>query len=151
MTQMAPPLPATAAPKPVVGVGIVIVRPGPVEPEVLLIRRGKPPSAGKWNIPGGHLEFGETVRAAAIREAFEETNLRIVNPRLIDVVDIVSPRSDGTGAHWTLVDFRADWQGDTATAGSDAAAVAWVALSALSSYCLWDETLRIIRAGAAMP
>jgi len=54
-------------------------------------------------------------------------------------------------SHWTLIDFRADWAGGNAVAGSDAADVRWVAMDDLDSYGLWDETLRVIRAGAAMP
>ena len=39
---------------------------------VLLIQRAKPP-IGIWSLPGGHVEFGETAHAAAMRELLEET------------------------------------------------------------------------------
>ena len=54
---------------PLVGVGAIIVDQG----RVLLVKRGYPPLAGEWSIPGGVLELGETLREAAIREAKEET------------------------------------------------------------------------------
>jgi len=133
--------------KPTVGVGIVIVR----GCDVLLIKRGRPPGMGKWNIPGGRQEAGETVRETAVREALEETGLHVTNLRLIDVVDIV--HRDDTGAitaHWTLVDFRADAPTGEAVAGDDAAAVEWVKVSDLASYELWPETDRIVRAAAEM-
>ena len=137
--------------KPVVGVGIVILRPGETGQEVLLIRRGQPPREGEWSIPGGRQELGETVRETAIREALEETGLRISTPRLIDVVDAFGRHQDGRlRTQWTLVDFMAAWSGGEAVAGGDAAAVQWVPLADLAAYSMWDETVRIIRAGAAL-
>ncbi|TAL04555.1 MAG: NUDIX domain-containing protein [Rhodospirillaceae bacterium] len=137
--------------KPEVGVGIVILRSNHGCPEVLLIRRGQPPRKGKWSIPGGRQELGETVREAAIREAREETSVEISDLRLIDVVDLVTRGADGTvETHWALVDFRAKWTGGEAIAGSDAADTRWVPLSDLDSYDLWGETLRVIRVGAEM-
>jgi ADP-ribose pyrophosphatase YjhB (NUDIX family) len=147
------PVSTASPPKPVIGVGIVIIRPGPQGPEVLLIQRGQPPGVGYWSIPGGRQEFGETVRETAIREALEETGLHVSNPRLIDVVDAATSRPDENGAlhHWTLIEFRVDYLGGEAVAGDDAAAVKWVPLSDLPDLGLWDETVRIIMAGAAMP
>ncbi|MBA2553039.1 MAG: NUDIX domain-containing protein, partial [Geodermatophilaceae bacterium] len=42
---------------------------------LLLIRRGQPPHAGSWSLPGGRIEAGETPRQAVVREAAEETGL----------------------------------------------------------------------------
>ena len=49
---------------PLVGVGAIIIDDG----RVLLVKRGHPPLAGEWSIPGGALEVGETVREGAVRE-----------------------------------------------------------------------------------
>ncbi|MCY3829557.1 MAG: NUDIX domain-containing protein, partial [Rhodospirillaceae bacterium] len=46
--------------RPVVGVGVVVWKDG----QVLLIRRGKSPMRGRWSLPGGRQELGETVREA---------------------------------------------------------------------------------------
>jgi ADP-ribose pyrophosphatase YjhB (NUDIX family) len=136
----------------VVGVGLVILRAGAAEPEVLLIRRGQPPRQGEWSIPGGRQELGETVRETAVREALEETGIAVGNLRLIDVVDAFGRHPDGSlRTQWVLVDFRADCTGGEAVAGGDAAAVAWVPLSDLDRYGLWHETVRVIRDGAALP
>jgi 8-oxo-dGTP diphosphatase len=43
--------------------------------EVLLIRRGTPPRLGEWSLPGGRIEWGEPVKAAALRELREETGV----------------------------------------------------------------------------
>jgi len=54
--------------------------------EVLLIRRKNPPFQGHWALPGGFIETGqETVEECAVREAHEETNLRIEIDRLLGV------------------------------------------------------------------
>ncbi len=143
---------ALSAPRrPAIGVGIVILRPRGESREVVLIRRGNPPRQGGWSIPGGHQELGETVRAAATREAMEETGLTITNLKLVDVVDAIYPGADGSVAdHWTLIDFRADWAGGELTAGGDALEARWVPLSEVDRYKLWNETAEIIAAAARM-
>lgn len=136
----------------IVGAGVVILKRGETGLEVLLIRRGKPPRMGDWSIPGGRLELGETVREAAAREIREETNLTVADLELIDVVDTFQKDTAGNVvAHWTLVDFRAWWGGDTPRAGSDAAEVRWVPIGELGSYNLWHETSRIIVEAVHLP
>lgn len=65
--------------KPSVGVGVVILRhlKSNENPEVLLIRRGKPPSKGLVSFPGGKQELGETIIECAIRESMEETGAKL--------------------------------------------------------------------------
>ena len=58
---------------PLVGVGVLVVRDG----QVLLGQRKGSHGAGTWALPGGHLEFGETVAQCALREVLEETGLDI--------------------------------------------------------------------------
>lgn len=58
---------------PIVGVGVLVLRDG----RVLLGRRLGAHGAGTWALPGGHLEFGETVEACAARELAEETGLAL--------------------------------------------------------------------------
>jgi 8-oxo-dGTP diphosphatase len=52
---------------------------------LLLVRESKPENRDKWNLPGGHLEFGETLTAGATREAREETNLAVTLDGLLGV------------------------------------------------------------------
>ncbi len=64
--------------EPRIGVGVIIVRDG----EVLLgLRRGAH-GAGCWQFPGGHLRAGEGIEQCAVREAWEETGLKLRNLRL---------------------------------------------------------------------
>lgn len=58
---------------PRVGVGVIVTR----GHRVLLIRRINAHGAGTWSTPGGHLDYGETPEACAIREVEEETGVRI--------------------------------------------------------------------------
>lgn len=130
---------------PVVGVGVVVWKQG----QVLLIRRGKPPMKGRWSLPGGRQELGETTRETAHREILEETGLTIKLGNLLDVIDTV--RRDDAGTiqyHFTLVDFDADWQAGEALASSDAEAATWADPAKLERYDLWEETVRIIALSA---
>lgn len=129
------------AERPVVGVGVVVWRDG----RVLLIRRGKSPMRGRWSLPGGRQELGETVREAAVREVREETGLEIRLGALLDVVDTM--RRDESGAvtlHYTLIDFDADWIAGEPQAASDAEQAEWADAESLAPYNLWSETLRIV-------
>jgi ADP-ribose pyrophosphatase YjhB (NUDIX family) len=132
--------------RPLVGVGVVVIKGG----RVLLIRRGKPPRAGAWSLPGGRQRLGETVREAARRELREETGIEAVVTELLDVVDSITRDDGGTIAyHYTLVDFLAEWRAGEARAGGDAAEAVWAGIDDLARYDLWDETQRLIRLGLA--
>ncbi|MEL0105922.1 MAG: NUDIX hydrolase [Rhodospirillaceae bacterium] len=127
--------------QPIVGVGIVIWR----DSRVLLIRRGKPPRAGQWSLPGGAQELGETVFEAARREAKEETGLDIEVLGLLDVVDSIRKEDDGrVKQHYTLVDVYAAAPVGKAIAGDDAQDAAWFDIDKIESLGLWSETERII-------
>ncbi|NIA24637.1 MAG: NUDIX domain-containing protein [Gammaproteobacteria bacterium] len=108
---------------PIPGVGVVIIRDG----ELLLIRRGRGANKGLWAVPGGKVRFGETLEAAAIREAREETGLEIALGDVVWVGDAIGP-GDPPAWHFTLVDFLASVLGGTLRAGDDAVEIEWVAL-----------------------
>ncbi len=79
-----------------VGVGGVILN---SEGKVFLAKRGRDArnERGKWEFPGGAVEFGEPLRDAVIREVREEYGFEIAVERLLDVVDHILP---GEGQHW---------------------------------------------------
>ena len=77
-----------------VGIGVVVLRKGEASgaAEVLLVQRAKPPEQGKWTVPGGSLELGETMVECAVREAYEETGLRLRNdPQAGDCIRHAGP------------------------------------------------------------
>ncbi|MEO1659950.1 MAG: NUDIX hydrolase [Pseudomonadota bacterium] len=133
--------------RPVPAVGIVCFR----GEEVLLIRRGTPPRQGQWSLPGGRVEPGESVRAAALRELKEETDVEADLVGLIDVVDAIFENKAGDliTRHYVLIDFVAHWISGTPVAGDDAADARFFHLSDIASLQMWDETLRVIDAAAA--
>jgi 8-oxo-dGTP diphosphatase len=97
------------------------------ERRLLLIRRGHPPFKGKYALPGGFVDVGETVEDACRRELREETGLVVGRLELIGIYS--DPGRDPRG-HTCSVAFLARVARATATAGDDAAAVEWVKLSA---------------------
>ncbi len=131
--------------RPLVGVGVVVFK----DDRVLLIRRGKPPRAGVWSLPGGRQRLGERVRETAVREVAEECGIEIEVTALLDVLDSITRDDEGAPAyHYTLVDFLAEWCHGEARAGGDAVEVAWASPADLDRFALWHETLRVIRLGA---
>ncbi|MGE5533573.1 MAG: NUDIX hydrolase [Bacillota bacterium] len=119
--------------QPVVGVGAVIIKDG----KIALIKRGNEPSKGKWTIPGGLVELGETLEAAVIRETKEETCLEVENPALIDVVDNVDfDEEDKIKYHYIIIDYLVRVKTGTIKAASDAAELQWVPLNEVENYNL---------------
>src|SRR5579859_1074222 len=88
--------------RPIVGVGAVIIHNG----QVLLVRRAKPPLQGRWSLPGGVVELGETLRAAVEREICEETGLVVQATEVVAVLDRILPGDNaGIQYHYVLIDF----------------------------------------------
>lgn len=71
--------------------------------KILMVKEAKKKCYGQWNYPAGHMEEGEKITDAAIRETFEETGCKV---KLTGVLPICSfNKSEGTGI---LVKFTAD-------------------------------------------
>lgn len=128
--------------RPIIGVGAVVMKDG----EVLLIRRGKPPKAGEWSLPGGAQELGETTREAAAREVKEETGLMVDVLDLLDVIDFIDRAEDSTiRYHYSLVDYLAVPVAGALCADSVAHDAQFFTLEEAVSLPLWEETRRVIQ------
>lgn len=128
-----------AAPK--IGVGIILLK----EQQVLLVRRKNPPGAGKWSLPGGKQERGETVQQTARRELREETGLDCGPLILAGYVDSI--HSDDAGHitfHYTILDFATRYIGGQPQAADDVLDWAWVSPDEFDTYELWDEARHLI-------
>ena len=75
--------------------------------KILLVRRAKSPAKGFYSLPGGRVEFGETLHAALHREVAEETALKV------EIVDLAAWREvmpeTGSGGHYLIMSFAARW------------------------------------------
>ncbi|HEV7522835.1 MAG TPA: NUDIX hydrolase [Candidatus Angelobacter sp.] len=128
--------------RPIVGVGAVIID----RERVLLVKRGSPPLLGEWSLPGGVVELGETLRAAAEREALEETGLIVKAGEVLEVLDRIIPGKDTAPQyHYVLIDFLCTVQGGEPRAGGDAADVRWARQAEMSTFNLESSALDVIR------
>jgi len=128
---------------PRVGVGAVVLD----GERVLLARRGRAPSAGKWSIPGGLVHLGERLEEAAVREVQEETGLHVRLLGLCGVIDRVVRDADVLRYHYVIIDYVAESVGGRLQAGTDAAEVRWVAVGDLGQYdCTEGLAEMILRA-----
>ncbi len=119
-------------PVPRVTVDVVVIRRQGGHPQVLLIRRARPPFAGQWALPGGFVEPDEPLEAAARRELREETGLE--PEHLEQLYTFGDPGRDPRG--WTisvayLALLQEEAEGRQPHSGSDAAGVGWFDLDDL--------------------
>jgi len=109
--------------RPVPGVGVVVIQEG----ALLMVRRGRGANSGLWAIPGGKVDYGESMPEAAVREVREETGIVVELEDIVWVGDAIGP-GDPPAWHFTLVDYRARMIGGSLEAADDAEQVAWVPL-----------------------
>ncbi|MFJ8697256.1 NUDIX domain-containing protein [Streptomyces roseolilacinus] len=98
---------------------------------VLLIERGWPPHEGAWALPGGHVDPGETSRAAAARELAEEAGVYAMPEELVQVGVFDAPDRDPRGRYVTVAYHLTVLPGTPIQAGDDAARAQWWPLHAL--------------------
>ncbi|MDD4325993.1 MAG: NUDIX hydrolase [Candidatus Bathyarchaeota archaeon] len=127
---------------PIVGIGVVIVDQG----KIVLIKRSNDPAKGKWAVPGGIVELGESTEDAVIREAKEETCLTVENPRLLDVVtQVVYDDESKLKYHHIIIDYLVDVKSGDIQAASDAAELHWVPFNQVETYDLTDSFRRFFK------
>jgi 8-oxo-dGTP diphosphatase len=96
---------------------------------LLLIRRGQPPAAGSWSVPGGRCRPGESPADACVREVAEETALEVAVVRLAGRVERAAPG----GGVYVIDDFVCRVVGGDLRAGDDAADARWVSRDELAA------------------
>jgi ADP-ribose pyrophosphatase len=107
---------------PQVGVGAVVFR----DDAVLLVKRGQPPYAGQWAIPGGKVRAGETLQQAAEREILEETGITIRAGEPVFTFDLIEKDADDNLRwHYVVVDLVANYLKGEIRAGDDAREAGW--------------------------
>jgi len=126
---------------PRVAVGAVVFHRG----NVLLVRRGQPPAEGLWAIPGGSVELGETLQAAAEREIREETGIVIKAGEPAFTFDTVTrDEIGGIAFHYVIIDLTADYVSGEVTAGDDAVDARWVSPREMDAMQISAMTRRVL-------
>jgi ADP-ribose pyrophosphatase YjhB (NUDIX family) len=138
------PSPTQAEPKAVLAVGAVVVdRAG----RVLVVRRGRPPSAGAWTLPGGRVESSESLEYAIVREVREETSLatRVICP--LGVV-MIAREGFAFAIHEHLL-VPEDAGDAPLVAADDAADARWADRDALRELGVGEDAIAVIEHGLA--
>jgi ADP-ribose pyrophosphatase len=125
---------------PVLGTGAIVRR----DDAVLLVRRANPPYAGEWAIPGGRVQLGETLKAAAEREILEETGVRIRAGDPAYTFEYIERDTERVLYHYVVVDLFGTFVEGEPKAGDDAAEAAWVALNEMDALPVNAETRRAL-------
>ena len=97
--------------EPKVGVGVMVVE----DDRLLLVRRAMEPEKGRWSLPAGYLDHGESPVETAVREAREETGIEVRVTGLVDAFH----NPPGAGATVFLL-YRAERMSGELRAGDDA-------------------------------
>jgi 8-oxo-dGTP diphosphatase len=134
-------------PRPVVGVGAVILH----RNKVVLIKRKYDPLAGRWSLPGGTLEIGESLEAGVAREMLEETGLEVEVGPVVEVFDRILRDDEGrVEYHFVIVDYLCRPLGGALQAGSDVDDAVWVAPEDLAQYQITDKATEVVERALAM-
>jgi ADP-ribose pyrophosphatase YjhB (NUDIX family) len=149
-------------PRPVVGVGAIIVIAGndatgigwtdPLpDAGIVLIKRRFEPLAGQWSLPGGTLEVGETLEAGVAREMEEETGLTVDVGPVVEVFDrILLDQEQRVRYHFVLIDYLCRPRSGRLQAGSDVDAVTVADPDRLAPYNLTAKAESVIQQAARM-
>jgi 8-oxo-dGTP diphosphatase len=114
-------------PRPILAVSLAVFRDG----RALVARRARAPLRGLYSLPGGVVEIGESLRAAALRELEEEVGLQAEIVAFNDHVESIVRDGEATRAHYVIASFVARWTAGEARTSEEADSVMWVDPAAL--------------------
>ena len=112
--------------------------------KILLVRRARSPAKGFYSLPGGRVEFGESLHAALHREVDEETGLKIEIVGLAGWREVL-PESAGSG-HYLIMSFAARWMGKEPVLNEELDDFKWLSPDALDDLRLTVGLVEVIQA-----
>jgi mutator protein MutT len=132
---------------PIVAVGVLLLD----GDQILLAQRARPPQVGRWTIPGGAVEVGETLEQAALRELAEETGLGCTLGPIVEVLDrLVHDPDQRIEFHYVILDFLGSAPTGELRCGADCQAVRWIRIDQLDQYATTDGLAPVINRALAM-
>ena len=115
--------------------------------KILLVRRARDPGRGRYSLPGGRVEWGETLQQALHREVAEETGLTIAIIGLAGIREVL-PASGG--GHFVVLSYAARWTGGEVVLNDEHEGYEWVAPDDAPTFDLTDGLMPIIDAAQAL-
>ncbi|MGJ4891350.1 NUDIX hydrolase [Bradyrhizobium sp. HKCCYLRH3099] len=135
---------ATPPSRPQLAVSAAIFR----DDRLLLVRRARSPAKGVYTLPGGRVEFGETLHEAVAREVMEETGLSIAIIGLAGWREVLP--AAGGGGHYVILPFAARWIAGEAQLNPELDDAQWRVTDALDGLVLTEGLPEIIAAARAL-
>jgi 8-oxo-dGTP diphosphatase len=117
--------------------------------KILLVRRARSPAKGFYSLPGGRVEFGESLHAALHREVDEETALKIEIIGLAGWREVV-PGTGGGGGHYLIMSFAARWTSGEPVLNDELDDFRWLAPDALGDLKLTGGLQGVIQAARGL-
>jgi 8-oxo-dGTP diphosphatase len=113
--------------------------------QLLIARRTKPPFL--WSLPGGAVEWGETLAECAIRELKEETGVEADVAGYAGHSEVMLKNEKGNVFdHFVIVAFAARWRAGEAKTGPEASTVEWIEPARLGEYEITEGLVEIVEA-----
>ena len=116
--------------------------------KILLVRRARSPAKGFYSLPGGRVEFGETLHTALHREVDEETALKIDIIGLAGWREVV-PGTSGSG-HYLIMSFAARWRAGEPVLNEELDDFLWLAPDALGDLRLTGGLEEVIQSASRL-
>ncbi|MCJ2519704.1 MAG: NUDIX hydrolase [Candidatus Thermoplasmatota archaeon] len=132
--------------RPIAAVGGIIFR----RDSVLLVKRGADPYQGRWSIPDGAIELGETAEGALEREVEEETGVKIVPLEVVNIYDSILEANGRVRYDYTIIDYLCRCVSGDSIPGSDVEDAHWISLADLRDYEMTTLALSAVMKAAGM-
>lgn len=109
--------------------------------KILLIKRKYPPGIGKWALPGGVVEYGETIEQAALREVKEETNIDMRIERLLNIYSLILKNEKGEiEHHYEIMCFESTYASSSLKSNEEIDGACWFEPEVISTLPLVSTT-----------